>query len=184
MNRTWIFGFAGFAALVAAGVAQAQFSNKSGPIDISSDHFSADNPNNTATYDGHVEALQDDNRMRSDTLVIFFQPRSETAAPKAAATGADDATPMSSKIDHLVATGNVYFVTPTQVIKGDKAVWTKADDVIVVTGQVVATQGENVMRGTRLVYHHSTGQSTMDSDTGRVHTVIYPDKGAPAHPAH
>ncbi len=175
MNRTWIIGIAGFVALLAAGVAQAQLSSKNGPIDISSEHFSADNPSNTATYDGHVEALQDDNRMRSDNMVIFFQPRSETPAPKAKTTS-DDATPMASKIDHLVATGNVYFVTPTQVIKGDKAVWTKADDTIVVTGQVVATQGENVMRGTRLVYHHSTGQSTMDSDTGRVRTVIYPDK--------
>ena len=177
MNRTWMIGLAGIIALVATGVAQAQLSSKKGPLDISSDHFSADNPNNTATYDGHVEALQDDNRMRSDNLVVFFQPRSATSAPAPKpAAGADDATPMSSKIDHMIATGNVYFVTPTQVIKGDKAVYTKADDTIVVTGEVVGTQGENVMRGTRLVYHHSTGQSTMDSDTGRVRTVIYPDK--------
>ena len=175
MNRTWIIGLAGVIALLAAGVAQAQLSSKKGPIDITSDHFSADNPSNTATYDGHVEALQDDNRMRSDNLVVYFQPRSATPAPKVT-SGADDATPVSSKIDHMIATGNVYFVTPTQVIRGDKAVYTKADDTIVVTGQVVATQGENVMRGTRLVYHHATGQSTMDSDTGRVRTVIYPDK--------
>ena len=143
MNRTWIIGMAAVVALVTASVAQAQLSTKNGPIDITSDHFSADNPANTATYDGHVVVLQDDNRLRSDNMVIFFQPRSATPAPKAT-TGSDDATPMSSKIDHLVAAGNVYFVTPTQVIRGDKAVWTKATDTIVVTGQVVVTQGENV----------------------------------------
>ncbi|HEY3814608.1 MAG TPA: LptA/OstA family protein [Caulobacteraceae bacterium] len=178
MNRTWIIGLAGVIALAAAGVAQAQLSSKGGAIDVSADHFTSDNNANSATWEGHVEALQDDNRMRSDNLVIFFQPRS--AAPAEKKVGADDATPMTSKVDHMVATGNVYFVTPTQVIRGDKAVYTKADDTIVVTGQVVATQGQNVMRGTRLVYHHSTGQSTMDSDTGRVRSVIYQDKKAGA----
>jgi lipopolysaccharide export system protein LptA len=173
MNRTWIIGLVGLAAL-SAGAAQAQLSSKSGPIDISADHLSADNPNNVAVYQGHVEALQDGNRMRSDEMSIYFKPRSSTPKPTAAPDAT--ATPVSSKIDHLDAIGNVYFVTPTQVIRGDKAVWTKDDDTIVVTGQVVLTQGQDVMRGTRLVYHHSTGKSTMDSDTGRVRTVFYQDK--------
>jgi lipopolysaccharide export system protein LptA len=177
MNRTWIIGLAAAASLSAAGAAQAQLSNKGGPLDITSDHFSSNNTANTATYDGHVEALQDDNRMRSDNLVIFFKHRAETPAPSSKNT---EPVSTAGKIDHLVASGNVYFVTPTQVIRGDKAVYTQDDDTIVVTGQVVATQGQNVMRGTRLVYHHATGQSTMDSDTGRVRTVIYQDKKTPA----
>ncbi len=176
MSRTWVIGLAGIVAVLAAGVSQAQLSRKGGSIAVSADHASASGVANTATYDGHVEVLQDDNRMRSDNLVIFFQSRSAAPAPKA---GADDATPMSSKIDHMVATGNVFFVTPTQVIRGDKAVYTKADDTIVVTGEVVGTQGQNVMRGTRLVYHHATGQSTLESDTGRIRTVIYPDTKTP-----
>ena len=177
MNRTWIIGLVATAAALAGGVAQAQLSKKGGSISVSSDHFSASGPANTATYIGHVEALQDDNRMRADNLVIYFQSRSAAPAPK---TGADNAPGMSSKIDHMVATGNVFLVTPTQVIRGDEAVYTKADDTVVVTGQVVATQGQNVMVGTRLVYHHTSGQSTMDSNTGRVRSVLYPDTKPPA----
>lgn len=173
MNRTWIIGLGCVAALAAGVVAQAQISAKGGPIDVTSDHLSADNTNNMATYQGHVEALQDGNRMRSDLLNVYFKPH----ADKGAASGKDSGpTSGMSKIDHMEAIGNVYFVTPTQVIRGDKAVWTQADDTIVVTGQVVMTQGQDVMRGTRLVYHHSTGQSTMDSDTGRVRSIFYQDK--------
>ena len=177
MNRTWIIGLAGAAARArAAGVAaQAQISAKGGPIDVTADHLTADNNANIATYQGHVEALQDGNRMRSDLMNVYFKARADKGA-----ASAKDAGPTAgmSKIDHLEATGNVYFVTSTQVIRGDKAVWTQADDTIVVTGQVVVTQGQAVMRGTRLVYHHSSGQSTMDSDTGRVRSVFYQDKQA------
>ena len=171
MNRTWIIGLAGRRGARAAGVvAQAQISNNGGPVDVSADHLTANNTSNMATYQGHVEALQDGNRMRSDLLNVYFKPHADKGAASAGPTSG------MGKFDHMEAIGNVYFVTPTQVIRGDKAVWTQADDTIVVTGQVVLTQGQDVMRGTRLVYHHSTGQSTMDSDTGRVRSIFYQDK--------
>ena len=183
MNRTWIsrFGMIGLgvglaAAALAAGSAQAQFSPKGGDLDISSDHFSANNPENMATYDGHVEALQGGNRMRSDVLNIYTKPKGATPKPQSTATTGDGPITSWGNIDHLEADGNVYFVTPTQVVRGDKAVWTKDTDTVVITGQVVVVQGEDVMRGTRLTYVRPTGKSTMESDTGRVRSVIHQDK--------
>ncbi len=172
MKRLITIAIAG-ALTLAAGAAQAQLSSKKGPIDISADHSSADNNTHTATYEGKVEALQNDNRLRTDLLHIYFKQ-----AAGGAKTSSDPAASSWGNIDHLEAVGNVYFVTPTQVIRGDHAVYTQDSDTIVVTGQVVMTQGENVMRGSRLVYDHKTGKSTMDADTqtGRVRTVLYPDK--------
>jgi lipopolysaccharide export system protein LptA len=175
MHRTWIIGLAALAAL-GVGAAQAQISPKGGPIDITADHSSADNNAHMATYQGKVEVLQGENRMRSDTLNVFFKQRAGT--PAASSNNAGPASTWGG-IDRIEAVGNVYFVTPTQVIRGDHALYTQDSDTLVVTGQVVLTQGQNVMRGTRLTYVRSTGKSTMDSDSGRVRAVFFPDKQQP-----
>ena len=44
----------------------------------------------------------------------------------------------------MEAHGNVFYVTPTRVVKGDDAVYTADNTTIVMTGaEVVATQGKN-----------------------------------------
>ena len=78
-------------------------------------------------------------------------------------------------IERLEAAGNVYFVSPTQVVRGDNAVYTQAADTLVVTGDVVLTQGQNVLKGSRLVVQVGAGRATMDEGPGRVRGVFYPE---------
>ncbi len=158
----------------AAGATQAQIASGKGPIDISADHQSADNNKHMTTYKGRVEALQGQNRMRSDQLDIYFRqaPDASNGGTTAGGGGA------FGDIDRLEASGNVYFVTPTEVIRGDHAVYSAASDTIEVTGNVVATSGENVERGSRLIVHVNAKTSEMigEGSTGRVRTVVYPNK--------
>ena len=65
----------------------------------------------------------------------------------------------------MEADGQVYYVTPSQVVKADHAVYTAADTTIVMTGDVVAAQGKNVIAGSRLMINTNTGVATME--TGR-----------------
>jgi lipopolysaccharide export system protein LptA len=166
---------AGAALIVCVTAAQAQISGKGGPIDISADNFALDNNQKVATYKGKVELLQDQNRLRTDQLNIYFG-----SAPQNSGGQTAGANPLGGAnwgdVDRLEAVGNVYFVTPTQTVRGDKAVYTKATDTLVVTGTVVALQGENVMKGSRLVVRVATGQTTMEGagETGRVRGVFYP----------
>jgi lipopolysaccharide export system protein LptA len=81
----------------------------------------------------------------------------------------------------MEAHGNVYYVTPDRVVKGDNATYTADNTTIVMTGtEVVATQGKNVVTGTRLTINTTTGEATMiDERTGRgakgrVRSVLYP----------
>lgn len=158
------------AVAAAAPQAYAQLSPKKGPISIGSDDFTASEPERVQTYTGRVEILQDNTRLRADNVRMFH-------APKPGGTG-------WGEVDRIEANGNLYFVNGTQVIKGDKAVYTSADDTMIVTGDVIVTQGENVMTGNRLVYNVAAGRTTMDatpgtSSKGRVRAVLYPD-GTPA----
>lgn len=81
-------------------------------------------------------------------------------------------------LSRVEATGNVYFVTPEQTIRGDRAVYTPANDTIVLTGDVILTQGENVMTGGRLTYNTRTEAAEMEGagQGGRVQGVFYPER--------
>jgi lipopolysaccharide export system protein LptA len=163
------------AGAVAAALAHAQLSQNKGPIDASADVVTVRDSEHLAIYKGRVEVLQDQDRLRTDLLNIYYKqapkPAGASSAPASNAPGANE-------IDHMEAIGNVYLVAPTYVAKGDKAVYTASDDTIVVTGDVVLTRGEDVGRGSRLVINVATGNSTLEgggaSPTGRPRTIIYP----------
>lgn len=171
------------AAGLAAGAAHAQLSQSKGPIDITGDSMVVRDPEHLVVWKGRVEALQDEDRLRTDLLNIYYKP-AQQKAPGAPKAGAGAAAPGGDfgAIDRMEAIGDVYFVTPTQVAKGDKAVYTADNQTIVITGDVVLTQGENVGRGSRLVIDLANGNSTLEgggaSPTGRPRVIVYP-KQAP-----
>jgi len=169
MKRWALAGAIGAACLGAAAV-QAQIAPGGGPIDITADGLTVDEASRTQTWSGKVEALQGQNRLRADRLVVFHGRSSGAARTGPAPTAMGD-------IEKLEARGNVYFVSPTQVVRGDIAVYTQSSDTLVVTGDVVLTQGQNVLKGTRLVVQVGAGRATMDEGAGsRVRGVFYPEK--------
>lgn len=171
--RTWLAATAAL-LLLTAGVARAQIAPGGGPLDISADTLEVDNAARKATYRGKVEVLQGGNRLRADSLDVYFASDARAggdAAAKGPAAGA------FGDIERLVASGDVYFVTPQQTVRGDQAVYTVASDTIVVTGAVVIAQGENVLKGDRLTIEVKTGRSAMDaSGADRVRGVFFPDR--------
>jgi lipopolysaccharide export system protein LptA len=82
----------------------------------------------------------------------------------------------------MEADGQVYYVTPNQIVKGDHAIYSAGDKTIIVTGDVVVAQGKNVTAGARLVINTDTSVATMASNVtgrgkaGRVRTVVYPNQ--------
>lgn len=165
--KRWTAAMLVAAACVGVGQAQAQIAPGGGPIDIAADSLSVDDSTRTQTWSGKVEALQGQNRLRADRLVVFHGKSGGGSAGGAAAMG---------DIEKMEARGNVYFVSPTQVVRGDVAVYTQATDTLVVTGDVILKQGENVLKGSRLVVQVGAGRATMDEGSGsRVRGVFYPE---------
>ena len=111
----------------------------------------------TLSLRGRAELTQGDNRIRADRV---------------------EGVIANGGLSRVEATGDVYFVTPEQTIRGDRAVYTPANDTIVLTGDVILTQGENVMTGGRLTYNTRTEAAEMDGggQNGRVQGVFYPER--------
>jgi lipopolysaccharide export system protein LptA len=167
------------AGLVLCGPATAQLAQGKGPIDVFGNELEVIDAQHLAIWRGDVDAVQGGNRLRADVLNIFY-----TGKPGSAA--ASDAAPAKSgpstwgKVDHMVADGHVYFVSPQQNARGDHAVYELGPDTITLTGDVIVVQGQSVIRGQKLVIDVRTGHATMASagdarSSGRVRGIFYPN---------
>jgi lipopolysaccharide export system protein LptA len=165
--------------LLAAPAAAQLASSSNAPIDISSDESEVHSAQCLSIWRGQAEALQGDTRLRANVIEASAKQK-----------GADASGQMRcGETDKIVADGDVYYVTPTQVAHGQHAVYTADADQIVLTGNVIVVQGKNVVRGDRLVIHVSTHEAHMESDVkgrgkpGRVRGVFYPNQpGSPGAP--
>ncbi len=103
--------------------------------------------------------------------------------PKAEAKAEKSSDPTDgSAIRQVVCAGPVTVVSKDQVASGDNAVFDRVANRVVLTGNVVLSQCQNVTRGSRLVYDMNTGRANMDPVAGgRVSAMFVPggkDDGA------
>ena len=183
------FGFLALAAEPPAARAEAQppaglSANAKGPIDISADTGTYDNATCESTWSGSAEVLQGDARLRAHVIHAFMKHKPTT--------GPDQ--PACGEAERIEADGDVFYVTPDQQARGDHAVYSADENLIVMTGDVILVQGKNVVHGDRLTIHTLTRAAEMESAAqgrgtpGRVRGVFYqtpepetPGAAAPAH---
>lgn len=164
-------------ALSAAGPTFAQQLGPSadGPVDITADELEVQNKACVSIWRGRAEALQGEARIRANVLRAVF-------SPKAGASGATG-TGACGDLIRMEAEGSVYYVTSKdQRVRGDSAIYDASAETVTMTGDVVAVQGQNVLRGTRMVFNTKTGEgrmvgsSTGRNQAGRPRGVFYPSK--------
>ncbi|WP_395650423.1 LptA/OstA family protein [Brevundimonas sp.] len=160
MRKTTSILFAATVALAGLAVPMTGDAQNAAPSVSASGQpvaFGADGGEYTPTgfsLRGRAEITQAGNRLRADAIT---------------------ATTANNDLSRVEASGNVYFVTPTQSMRGDRAVYTLGNGEVVVTGDVILTQGKNVLTGSRLVYNVRTETARMESGTGgRIQGVFYP----------
>jgi lipopolysaccharide export system protein LptA len=179
MNRSAVLTLCAAFALAAAPLAaRAQIAPAGhGPVDITADQLEVEQGQCMANYSGAAEAVQDTSRLRADSLKIYSHQQSKGDGSSC------------GQLERIEADGQVYYVTPTQVVKANHAVYTAANTTIVMTGDVVAAQGKNVTAGSTLTINTNTGVATMATGVtgrgakGRVRSVIYPNEQANAQGA-
>lgn len=151
------------------------------PIDITADGSQIFQPQRLVIFKGNVEAIQDQTRLRTPELRVYYKPKA-AGAPASAAAPADN----MGSLDHIEAAGPVYYITPTENARGDAGLYEADPDTITLTGNVVLVQGKSVGRGDKLVINRRTGESNFIADSkatnGRVRVILYPNQQQPAQP--
>jgi lipopolysaccharide export system protein LptA len=191
-----LVGLAALAALLAAPAAaqaprpapgvlpgQAQGQNTDQPIHIEAATLEVREKEKMATFSGNVQVVQGDTTMKCKTLVVFYDNDGAARGARPARTPAVKAAPGmpqgGQSIRRIEARGGVTVITKDQNATGDLGIFDMKTNTITLTGNVVVSQGQNVMQGERVVVDMTTGVSRVESGkTGqsRVRALIQPGK--------
>ena len=158
------------------------------PIKIDADRLDVFDRESKAIFAGNVVAVQGDSTIRCSTMTVHYKRGKDGA--KDAKSGARPAEPPVEEaaakppgalgengIQKVECAGPVTVVQKEQVATGDSAVFDQDAKRIVLTGNVVLSQCQNVTRGSRLVYDMATGRANMDPVSGgRVSALFVPQK--------
>jgi lipopolysaccharide export system protein LptA len=138
------------------------------PVQIEANTFEVHDKDRYAVFIGNVVVKQGESTMRARELKVHYEgslrnvdkgEKSAKAAPAPAAKANDPA----QRIRRLEALGGVIITNKDQKATGDVGVLDMPTNTATITGNVVLTQGPNVMRADKLVVDLKTGFSRLES---------------------
>lgn len=173
-------------AMVGAGAAVAQpqagnappnalqgFSkNRNQPIKIDAASLEVRDKDKTATFSGDVQLVQGDTVLTCKTMVVFYNTDTKNVASK---DGAD-----SKSIRRIEVNGDVVVTQKDQKATADKGLFDMKTNVITLAGNVVISQGQNIVKGDRLSVDLTTSVSRVEcanSSRCRVQALLQPGGG-------
>ena len=171
---------------------------KDQPVQIEAATLEVRDKNKTATFSGNVQVVQGDTTMKCQSLVVFYGQEvgiagNDKAAPAAAPVTTSKSTPGmpqgAQNIRRIEARGGVTVITKDQNASGDTGIYDLKSKTITLSGNVVVSQGQNVIHGEKVVVDTATGYARVESGSsnggagagvpgpGRVRALIQPGKG-------
>ena len=161
------------AAAQPAGQAQQPSSAPQGlsmdsdqPVRIVSNTLEVRDKIRQATFAGDVKLTQGDTIIKCRVLVVFYEDTaapSKKGAPPPVTAGAQPEKKSSQKIKRAEAKGDVFVIQKEQTASGENAVFDVKSNTVVMTGNVVVTQGPTVLKGDRMVSNLTTGVTNVYS---------------------
>jgi lipopolysaccharide export system protein LptA len=155
--------------------------NRDQPVKIDAATLEVRDKNKTATFSGNVQVVQGDTTLRCRTLAVFYD--SDNGATGSAGntgstmTSARPGPGGQSRIRRLEAKGGVTVIQKDQTATGETGIFDMASNTVTLSGNVVVKQGENILRGDRLVVDLTSGAAKVESGksgTGRVQGMFLP----------
>jgi lipopolysaccharide export system protein LptA len=122
----------------------------SAAVEVTADSLSIDQANGSAVFDGNVMIVQGDLRLTAGRVEVIY--------------GAD-----TSEIARLLASEGVTFVTADEAAEAQQADYDIASGLLVMTGDVLLTQGPSAISAGQMTINVTDGTATME---GRVRTVL------------
>lgn len=124
--------------------------DSSAPVEVAADSLTVDQDTGTAVFSGNVVIGQGYLRLSAGSVRVIY----------------DEAT---GDITKLNASGGVTFMTATEAAEAQTAVYDLTSGTIVLTGDVLLTQGASALSANQMTVNVNTGTAQM---SGRVRTVF------------
>jgi lipopolysaccharide export system protein LptA len=165
--------------------------DKDQPVQIEAASLEVRDKSKMATFSGDVQVVQGDTTMKCQKLVVFYgqevgiaQAGAQAPDAKPAPAPAPAGPKGAQNIRRIEARGGVTVITKDQNASGDLGVYDLINKTITLTGNVVVSQGQNVIHGERVVVDTVTGNARVESNNqgggatpSRVRALIQPNQG-------
>ena len=138
------------AQTVAFGGIQA---DTSAPVEVTSDTLRVNQETGEAVFTGNVVIGQGEMRLSADSVTVIYAQGGQ------------------SRIRSLDAQGNVTLVSGTDAAEAQAATYDVETGNVTLTGDVVLTQGQNVLTGDTMQVNLESGTAQVQ---GRVRSVLQP----------
>lgn len=199
----------GFTVLCASPLAAQSLTNAFGgltesskdPIDIESDVLVVHDKDKYATFKGNVKAVQGTTTLRANEINVHYVGGDKLAPGPKKEDGGETVTAPATKvadaqgggkadngsnaqITKIEAKGNVVITSDKdQTTTSDWAIYDLPAQQVTVGGNVVLSQGQNVLKGDRLVIDLTTGESRFENSGnstagGRIRALFMPKDAA------
>ena len=122
----------------------------SAAVEVTADSLSIDQDTGRAVFEGNVIVGQGELRLSAAMVEVVY--------------GAD-----AGQIDRLIASGGVTFVTADEAAEAQEADYDIATGLLLLSGDVLLTQGASAISAGSMVINVTDGTATME---GRVRTVL------------
>ena len=128
------------------------------PLRVTSQQLEADNKNSIVIFSGNVVAKQGKVTIYADSARVYYEKKEE-----------------GNEIREIVATGNVKIQEADRLATSQNAVFTNADQKIVLTGQPKVWQGKDMVSGEKITILLEEDKSFVESGPERrVEVIFYP----------
>ena len=148
----------GFALLVGSAQAQQKIAfgelnqDTTLPVEVSAYQLAVNNADGSAVFSGNVVVTQGEMKLAAAEVKVTYETE-------------------QNDIKELVASGGVTVTNLGDAAEAQEAVYTIDSGVIVLSGDVLLTQGPSAMAGQKLTINLKDGTGVMD---GRVTTTFVP----------
>ncbi|MGD9784787.1 MAG: LPS export ABC transporter periplasmic protein LptC [Hyphomicrobiaceae bacterium] len=146
-------------------------SNPNAPVDIAADRLVVHEDRHAAVFSGDVQADQGGFKIRTSEMTAFYTGGAGLGTiaedPSQPAQPAKDKDPakVPARLERIKANGKVIVTSVNgQSATGDWADFDVKANTATVGGDVVLSQGRNIVRGTKLVIDMTTGEATINSE--------------------
>lgn len=125
--------------------------DRSAPVEVSADNLSVDQNSGHAVFSGNVVIGQGEMRLSAEEVTVEYADAEQ------------------NKIKSFRAKNEVTLVSGKDAAEANEAVYEVASGEVVLTGNVILVQGENVLTGDKVRIDLNTGTANVD---GRVRTIL------------
>ena len=122
------------------------------PVEIEADSLTVNNADGSAEFSGNVLVGQGEMRLTAGTIRVEYSTDGKS-------------------INRLIASGGVTLTNAAEAAEAQEAIYTIATGEVVMTGDVLLTQGQTALAGQKLIIDLKAGSGRME---GRVQTTFMP----------